>query len=781
MSAVTATPKKERGTGGTSSATNTARRPPSAAANTNSNNPTPSRSPTRMAGQGSTAATVNRVRSVRNGAGTPLLARASVRKAATSDLIADEDSKAEMQARLEELREKLQQTELAYEDSQKHAEVLQIRLDEALHEQGILEDSVQEHAERVEELEHERKESLRARREMEQIYEAERVQSMEEREESQAREAEMQAVVQRLKEREMHSRQHAGVMDDDRRPSMSRASSFRSNNAFPNPDTQFAPSSSLQRSDSRSSSRLVMQKDRVIEGLRLELAEAQIKLVELENQGGGHLQQLEKEMYDTKMQNARLMEENESFQLLLSEKTLNGDFAHSDLLRAPVLQDSRPPSRAPTNHGTTLADELDGKDDTTDMDNTSMFTDVDRRLQGEVNSLKDQNKALTLYINNIISRLLQHEHIAQQILDKTPDLMAGPGAATASMKYAGQPPATSDKDLPPPPPPKDEKVSAEDPNAQNMGLLQRAGSVLRGRGAGAKPPRPTSMMAHQASSTLSLQQQSREQSQSQTRLAEQEQPTVHENPSTAPSIPVPGRSTSVRGNSGHRRANSEWAAGVVTSMYRGPTPSLQSGPTSPGLSSPGGRGGSFFGAVGSLGSRAPSSNSVPTVSSSDPERNKENQNQNQSQHPAAPYRNSNRNSMQSNPTDLNPPPNIDFEPDTLAQLSLGSGTTSPPRSTTSSGERENMRPPGGSIMMGSKPRPLRLVQEANDESEKARKAANRGSWFGWMNKAGVGTATPPAGPAAGGNPYGGSIGQRSVSGGPGGGAPSGGEQGGQGQ
>jgi hypothetical protein len=38
-------------------------------------------------------------------------------------------------------------------------------------------------------------------------------------------------------------------------------------------------------------------------------------------------------------------------------------------------------------------------------------------------------------------------------------------------------------------------------------------------------------------------------------------------------------------------------------------------------------------------------------------------------------------------------------------------------------------------MMGSKMRPLRLVKETEEETA-AKNKANRGSWFGWMNKGG---------------------------------------------
>ena len=716
---------------------------------------------TSTSGTGAAAnAQVNRTRSVRNGA--PVSARAAARKPATPDPAGDDDAKAELQARLDELQEKLNQAEQTITSIQKHADVLQIKLDEALKEQTILEDSVHEQTERVEELEHERKEGERSRREMEQIYEAERAAAMREKEDAMAREEEMQSSVVRLKEalQQREIRSGLGPEDGERshRMSLSRTSSYRSNNnASPNPNAagaispdgggrQFAPSS-LQRSDSRSSSRLVMQKDKIIEDLRLELAEAQIKLVELENKGGGHVQLLEKDMYELKIQNARLMEENESFQLLLSEKTLNGDFtatSPADMLRAPSNQDSRPPSRNPDSRqtGASLADELDSQDETGSIETTpaepgsAVPETKERRLQSEVNSLKDQNKALTLYINNIISRLLQHEQF-EQILDKTPDLMAGPGAI--SRKFAAAPAPDMEKELPPPPPPKDERsasapapaggVAAVAAEEGQQSLLQRAGSVLRGRGA--RPPRPSSQMIQPAPQV----------EQHQPRV---EEPTVHENPETAPQIPL-GRSRSTRGGQagGHKRSNSDWpAASVVTNMYKGPTPSA-SGPMSPGLGSPTGRSSPFF-PLGA-GGRAPSGSSVPTIS--EIETNKENQPQSQSRDSQVPSEpRSNRNSVISNPADRP----LELEPGFREDVS--SNPSSPPRSTTSSSEtRESRVPAGGAIMMGSKPRPLRLVQEAQDD-EKAKKAANRGSWFGWMNKGLPGATGGNAAGGAGGMP-----------------------------
>jgi hypothetical protein len=63
--------------------------------------------------------------------------------------------------------------------------------------------------------------------------------------------------------------------------------SFRNRSSPDTDNGQFAPSSQLERSPSHSNAKLLLHKDKLIESLRLELAESQIKLVEMENRGGG--------------------------------------------------------------------------------------------------------------------------------------------------------------------------------------------------------------------------------------------------------------------------------------------------------------------------------------------------------------------------------------------------------------------------------------------------------------------------------------------------------------
>jgi hypothetical protein len=271
---------------------------------------------------------------------------------------------------------------------------------------------------------------------------------------------------------------------------------------------------------------LILQKDRLIESLRLELAEAQIKLVETENMGGGRLQEVERLLLEARMTNARLMEDNESFQLLLSEKTLNGDFTKNDF---GYMSSGSNADALNALEGRTLTSSLaDELSEAAEGENENY-----RRLEAELKSAKDSNKALTLYINKIIERLLQHSDF-EAILDQSSDF---------------KPAGNVDKDLPPPPPPKDSTPAPS--------LLQLAKSVAMG--AGRARPRPMSQMPASHS--------------------------VLTDPETAPSIPFGlGRSASVRQGRPQSEQFSKGVPNVVNQMYKGPTPQVSpplQGPQTP--------------------------------------------------------------------------------------------------------------------------------------------------------------------------------------------------------
>lgn len=620
-----------------------------------STNGTPSRTHSRSPSASTNG--LSRSPSLRGSA--PVSARAAARKPGRSNLSmssvpkvtpdpSEEEARAQNAALIEDLKEQLQKAETASEQYQKQLGVLQMRLDEAVSEQGKLEDQAHEKDSRIESLNGEVRDHVRKIRDLEQAHEQERNAMLQEKEQQASREEEMQATIQRLKESLSQKDMRINAEGDK---NVSRSSSFR-NRSSPEVDGQFAPSSQLERSPSRNNSKLLLQKDKLIESLRLELAESQIKLVEMENKGGGRQRELEKELLEARMANARLMEDNESYQLLLSERTLNGDFTKGDFMRE-VNPDNAESKESGSGLGS-LADELDSVDARADTDDT-------RKLESEIKMLKDQNKALTLYIERIISRVLQHEGF-ETILDKN-----------ENDPPAKQQPAGSNKDLPPTPSEKDD--------ASQPSFLQRARSVVGGPGPNAtRPPRsrPASMMPPptSAASAITI------------------PPTAHENPNTAPSIPL-GRAGSVRSGPGHRRARSEQtdiaAAAVVGQMYRGRN---SGGPISPTIMGPGNRQSAFSGTSYMSGSgRAPSLSSQPERS-----------------------RLSSSDSVTSDP---------------IADTASTGATSSSPRSSS------GMTNYTGAVMTQSKLRPLRLVSEtkaAIEEEEAARKKANRGSWIPWFNR-----------------------------------------------
>jgi len=427
----------------------------------------------------------------------------------------------------------------------------------------------------------------------------------------------------------------------------------------------FAPPSSLHRSDSRNNSKLLLQKDKLIESLRLELAEAQIKLVESENQGGGRLQEVERMLMEARMANARLMEDNESYQLLLQEKTLKGDFGtHHDfggyLGGASAHQDALNALEGRTSSGggggSSLADEL--------SDATENESENYRRLEAELKSQKDENKALTLYINKIIGRLLQHDNF-EHILDQSDDIRPGT--------------ANTNKALPPP------------PASASQSFLQRAKSMAigGGGGGGAKPrPRPMSFMPSAPQSALT-------------------------NPETAPSIPIGiSRTSSVRrtGRPMSEQFTGSAAASVVGAMYKGPdsagggtlSPTFRAtgqSPLYPGGAGPTAAGGPPSSAGASVGGqRTPSGagaagGSIPMSTSGN-----------------FPGMKSETSSMSGD------------------ESNAGGEVTTPPSQSP-----PRNQPHEKTAFTGTKPRPLRLVQENPDSTVKTEN--KRASWIGWASTA----------------------------------------------
>lgn len=324
-------------------------------------------------------------------------------------------------AMLEDLRNRLAQSEsaaeAAAEEYAKQVKALQSRLEDALAEQLKMEEAVHQKDEVVEGMELQVKELTRAKRDQENIYEAERTAAQQEKEEMIDREEELNTIIQRLKDQ---------LAQREKSPEPEVVENRKTSADSSNDESQgFAPSNNMAAPNRTNTNNLVLQKDKIIESLRLELAEAQIRLAEADHQGGTKLQQLEQQLLETRMSNARLMEDNESFQLLLSSAALNGDFPRGDYTNAFSEVEPEPESPhvikkvqgSPRNSislASNLAEELEEAAQT-------LETEKCRKLESELKSLKDQNKAQSLYINNIIERILQHKD-SEAILDKTAPL-----------------------------------------------------------------------------------------------------------------------------------------------------------------------------------------------------------------------------------------------------------------------------------------------------------------------------------------------------------------------
>ncbi|KAL8682562.1 MAG: hypothetical protein Q9186_001415 [Xanthomendoza sp. 1 TL-2023] len=440
------------------------------------------------------------------------------------------DARAENALLSEELRQRALKAESLSEEYQRQLQSLQLRLHDSMQEHGKLEDRLHKREETIVDYESQAKQAAKERRELENNFELERNTMLQDHAEHKAVEEELRSVNQRLKDglAERDSKSHKMPPDADL-------------------DHTTAAEGQSQVDHAPGRSQEALQKDRLIDSLRLELAGSQIKITELENAGGDRMQELEKTMLETRITNTRLMEENESFQLLLSEKTLNGDFTKTEVMQPSTALGS-------------LADELELAEG--ESENY-------RRLETEAKALKDQNKALTLYIENIIGRLLSHKEF-EDVLEKTPDLMSSISRPATGNK---------DKELPPPPPTKEEEPAPS--------LLQRARSVVNAP----RRPRPLSFMAASTATPLE----------------------ADEDESKSISVPMT-RSQSGHQDS-HRRSQSEMPmiAPIVNQIYRPPPSTGSGGPLSPGISPSAGmtaRNSFFASTTGPIGSnstsRAPS-------------------------------------------------------------------------------------------------------------------------------------------------------------------------------
>ncbi|KAJ6260613.1 hypothetical protein Dda_4839 [Drechslerella dactyloides] len=324
--------------------------------------------------------------------GSPFSAKAVARRRSTlitspTDL---SESDLDLAAEMAELKHKLVEAEAKNstlaEGSSKQIKALQARINSTLTEQTRLEELLAAKTDAVETLENDLKELQRAKRDQEKLFESERVAFLNEKDELSEKEEAQTQIIQRLKQ---------ALNTRERIPSDV-------------PDTAEAKS---EEDAPIVSPRAMTQKDKAIESLRAELTEAQNRFSEALKLEERKLQDATDQLSELRKANAKLQEENESFQLLLGHATVSGDIRNGFLGQYTDYSISSSPSKDTPSLGSTLAEEIESASQREDQDEY-------KKLEIENKSLKDENKAMALYINTMIERLLNSNQ--EGILDRTP-------------------------------------------------------------------------------------------------------------------------------------------------------------------------------------------------------------------------------------------------------------------------------------------------------------------------------------------------------------------------
>lgn len=164
----------------------------------------------------------------------------------------------------------------------------------------------------------------------------------------------------------------------------------------------------------------ITSKDRQILALESKISKLESRLKRLSEDGHPRIAQFEKQVVDLVEENARLRDDIDGYQTLLQDKTVNGEFSQSQFMQS-TSSNSRFQSFRGLPNNLDLASELDNASERGDSEEASHIIEAAERseLELEVLKLQETNKALTLYINTIVTRMLNTEGF-EHLLAKDP-------------------------------------------------------------------------------------------------------------------------------------------------------------------------------------------------------------------------------------------------------------------------------------------------------------------------------------------------------------------------
>ncbi|KAF9111026.1 hypothetical protein BGX27_005487 [Mortierella sp. AM989] len=159
--------------------------------------------------------------------------------------------------------------------------------------------------------------------------------------------------------------------------------------------------------------RALKAQEKIVANLRQQILTMNQDIFERQHTFDLRQTELQSEVNQARELNRGLMEENESYQLLLHEKSMNGEFMQTSIMKGTGHDDLNGTQLTMGNNGSiNLADELGrafGQSPSTPVEertNESLNAEINT-LKEELKTLKDKNTALTLYISKILSRIME--------------------------------------------------------------------------------------------------------------------------------------------------------------------------------------------------------------------------------------------------------------------------------------------------------------------------------------------------------------------------------------
>ncbi|KAK4510921.1 uncharacterized protein ATC70_000030 [Mucor velutinosus] len=181
------------------------------------------------------------------------------------------------------------------------------------------------------------------------------------------------------------------------------------------PTPKLAVIDSSYARETKIAQRTIKAQDKMIFDLKNEVEKLKSVIQEQQNESQTqslHASHLQHEIVSIKEVNRGLMEENESYQILLHEKTINGEFMMNPIMQVednPAMKESI--STSSNNQGLNLAAELASSIPDWNNQKESESDQTIQKLNEEIKTLQDTNRALQLYMNKILMKIINNKQL----------------------------------------------------------------------------------------------------------------------------------------------------------------------------------------------------------------------------------------------------------------------------------------------------------------------------------------------------------------------------------